>query len=126
MLVNVRLKISILMSLKLETLINAVKDQKTSQGMERMFESEPGKLRTDLMAIVDSKVRALRGELSIDNSRETTRTDQLLMTVQSIQSRIDGLESQVLTTTADDIPLMSSQSDQIHYSLGRSERHSYS
>ncbi|CAG2234601.1 unnamed protein product [Mytilus edulis] len=80
---------------KLEILIGAVKDLKTSQdNMARMFESKLDKLRTDLMASVDSKVRALRDELSIDIGHETTRTDQLLTTVQSIQRRLDDVEQQ--------------------------------
>ncbi|CAC5360994.1 unnamed protein product [Mytilus coruscus] len=80
---------------KLETLIGVVKDLKTSQdNMARMFESKLDKLRTDLMASVDSKVRALRDELSIDIGHETTRTDQLLTTVQSIQRRLDDVEQQ--------------------------------
>ncbi|CAC5405643.1 unnamed protein product [Mytilus coruscus] len=63
---------------KFDSLINAVKELKTSQhSMKRMFELKLDKLRTDLMANVDNKVRALRDEISIDISRETNRTDSL-------------------------------------------------
>lgn len=81
------------MSSKLDTLITAVQELKTSQdGMKRMFESKLDKLRTDLMANVDNKIRALRDELSIDIGTETARVDQVLLTVQSMQDRINNLE----------------------------------
>ena len=81
------------MSGKCDTLISAVIELKTSQeGMKRMFESKIDKLKTDLMATVDSKVRTLRDELSVDIGRETSRTDQMLTTIQSIQTRLDSLE----------------------------------
>ncbi|CAC5383303.1 unnamed protein product [Mytilus coruscus] len=73
--------------------------------MKRMFESKLDKLRTDLMANVDNKVRALRDEISIDINRETNRTDQLLTTVQSIQTRLDSFEQD--TSSKNSVPLLS-------------------
>ena len=62
--------------------------------MKRMFESKLDRLSTDIMSSVDTKVRALRDELSVDLASETRRVDQVLTTIQSIQSRMDGLEQQ--------------------------------
>ena len=59
-----------------------------------MFESKLDRLRTDIMSSVDTKVRELRDELSVDLASETRRVDQVLTTIQSIQSRMDGLEQQ--------------------------------
>ncbi|VDI28368.1 Hypothetical predicted protein [Mytilus galloprovincialis] len=91
---------------KLDSIINSIKELKTSQdSMKRMFESKLDKLRTDLMANVDNKVRALRDEISMDINRETNRTDQLLTTVQSIQTRLDSLEQD--TSSKNSVPLLS-------------------
>ncbi|VDI35541.1 Hypothetical predicted protein [Mytilus galloprovincialis] len=86
---------------KLDTIVNAIQDLKTNQeGMKRMFESKLDKLRTDLMANVDNKIRALRDELSVDIGSETRRTDQLLITVQSLQTRLEGIEEHNNTQSA--------------------------
>ncbi|CAC5364302.1 unnamed protein product [Mytilus coruscus] len=70
---NLNLNLNLDVCSKLETLIGAVIDLKASQNnMSRMFESKLDKLRTDLMVSVDSKMRALLDELSIDISHETT------------------------------------------------------
>ena len=80
-------------SSKLDTLINAVKGLKCSQDeMKRMFESKLDKLRSDLMSSVDTKIRVLRDELSVDIARKTNRIYQVLTTIQAMQMRIDGLE----------------------------------
>ncbi|VDI05653.1 Hypothetical predicted protein [Mytilus galloprovincialis] len=62
--------------------------------MKRMFDSNLDKLKTDLIASVDNKIRTLRDEISLDLARETNRTDQIINTIQSIQSRIDNVEEQ--------------------------------
>ena len=46
------------------------------------------------MASVDTKIRALRDELSLVIHRESKRIEQLLATIQSIQTRVDNLETQ--------------------------------
>ncbi|CAC5381140.1 unnamed protein product [Mytilus coruscus] len=80
---------------KLDTLIKVVQDLKIGQeGMKRMFESKLDKLKTDLIASVDNKIKTLRDEISLDLARETNRTDQITNTIQSIQSRIDNVEEQ--------------------------------
>ena len=62
---------------------------KSSQdNMKRMFESKLDKLRVNLMANVDAKIRALRDKLSLDLSRETNRINQVLTTVQCSHDRI--------------------------------------
>ena len=75
---------------KLETLIK-VQDLKIGQeGMKRMFEYKLDKLKTDLIARVDNKIRTLRDEISLDLAKETNPNDQIVNTIQSIQSRIDN------------------------------------
>ena len=81
-------------SQKLDTVINSIHGLKTSQdSMKRMFESKLDKLKTKIIASLDSKISALRDELTLDIHRETNRIDQLLTTVQSIQARVDDLET---------------------------------
>ena len=46
------------------------------------------------MSNVDTKIRALRDELSIVIAQESNRIDQVLTTIQSMQIRLDGLEEQ--------------------------------
>ena len=73
--------------------------------MKRMFESKIDRLRSDLMANVDSKMRTRRDELSLDIGREASPTDQMLTTIQSMQTRLDCLEqdrTDVNTSQAND------------------------
>ena len=82
-------------SYKLDTLIKVVQDLKIGQeSMKRMFESKLDKLKTDLIASVDNKIKTLRDEISLDLVRETNRTDQIINTIHSIHSRIDNVEEQ--------------------------------
>ncbi|CAC5366262.1 unnamed protein product [Mytilus coruscus] len=60
--------------------------------MKKIFESRLDKLRSDVMTSVDTKIRALRDELSVDTALEAKRTDQVLTSIQSI--RIDDLDHQ--------------------------------
>ncbi|CAG2256686.1 unnamed protein product [Mytilus edulis] len=46
------------------------------------------------MTSVDTKIRALRDELSVDIALEAKRTDQVLTSIQSMQIRIDDLDQQ--------------------------------
>ncbi|CAG2204170.1 unnamed protein product [Mytilus edulis] len=62
--------------------------------MKRIFESKHDKLETDPIASVDNKIKTLRDEISLSLARETNRTDQIINTIQSIQSRIDNVEEQ--------------------------------
>lgn len=79
---------------KLDTLLAAVSDiKKNQEGMKKMFESKLDKLRSDLMENVDTKVRALRDELSMDLSREGGRIDNILRTIQTMQGRLDTIET---------------------------------
>ncbi len=55
------------------------------------------------MQNIDTKVRSLWDELSLDIASETRRIDQILTTVQSMQTRMDGLEqSNINTPTMND------------------------
>ena len=84
-------------SQKLDTVVNSIQGLKTSQdSMKRMFESKLDKLKTEIIASVDSKISPLRDELTLDIHRETNRIDQLLTTVQSIQARVDDLETRTV------------------------------
>lgn len=79
---------------KLDTLIRAVNDIKSNQcSFKRMFETKLDALRTDLIENIDTKVRALRDELSMDLSRESCRIDNVVKSIQSLQGRLDTVES---------------------------------
>lgn len=78
---------------KLDSLLKAVADIKKSQdSMQRMFESKLDRLRTDLMENIDTKVRALRDELTMDLAREGNRIDGVLKTIEAMQGRLDTVE----------------------------------
>jgi len=80
---------------KLNSILTAVNDlKKTQDDMKRMFESKLDKMKTDLMQNIDSRVSALRDEFSLEIGRENRRVDDILRTVQSLQTKIDNLESQ--------------------------------
>ena len=81
---------------KLNILLDTVLEIKSSQdGLRRMFESKLDKLRSDLMQNIDTKVRALRDEFSMDLSKEAKRLDQVVSSVQSMVTRMDSLERKV-------------------------------
>lgn len=91
---NINLNTNVDVCKKLDTLITAVKDLQTGQkNMKEMFESKLDKLKSELVTTIDTKVGQLRDELLEDINRETSRTDQLLTTVQSIQTRIEKIEN---------------------------------
>lgn len=77
---------------KLDTVVNAIKDIKINQdGMNRMFESKLDKLRKDLLKSVDEKIQSLRDEISLDLGVETRRVDEVMTTIQTIQTRLSGV-----------------------------------
>lgn len=77
---------------KLDTVVNAIKDIKINQdGMNRMFESKLDKLRKDLLKSVDEKIQSLRDEISLDLGVETRRVDEVMTTIQTIQTRLTGV-----------------------------------
>lgn len=87
---------------KLDTVINAIKDIKINQdGMKRMFESKLDKLRKDLLKNVDEKIQSLRDEISLDLGTETRRVDEVMTTIQSIQTRLSGVEQRNQTVSDD-------------------------
>lgn len=87
---------------KLDTVINAIKDIKINQdGMKRMFESKLDKLRKDLLKNVDEKIQSLRDEISLDLGIETQRVDEVMTTIQSIQTRLSGVEQRNQTVSDD-------------------------
>lgn len=78
---------------KLDTLIKAVNDLKSSQdGMKKMFERKLDSMRNELMDNIDNKVKSLRDELSLEMGKETSRVDAILTTVHSLQSRLDTMD----------------------------------
>lgn len=87
---------------KLDTVINAIKDIKINQdGMKRMFESTLDKLRKDLLKNVDEKIQSLRDEILLDLGIETQRVDEVMTTIQSIQTRLSGVEQRNQTVSDD-------------------------
>lgn len=82
------------MSQKLDSILAAVAEiKKYQEGMRKMFESKLDKMRQDLTETIDSRVRSLRDELSLDINRETSRIDQVMITIQSLQARLDTVEN---------------------------------
>lgn len=68
-----------------------------------MFESKLDKLRKDLLKNVDEKIQSLRDEISLDLGIETQRVDEVMTTIQSIQTRLSGVEQR--NQTAMTVPL---------------------
>ncbi len=80
-------------SQKLDALLAAVTELKTSQdGMKQMFENKLDQMRGELIQTIDSKITGLRDELSAAVGNESSRIDNILTTIQSMQSRIDTME----------------------------------
>jgi hypothetical protein len=76
--------------------------KKSQDSMKRMFESKLEKFRSDLMESIDTKIRALRDELSMDINRESYRLEQVAKTVQAMQSRITTIEQTTSSRQTDE------------------------
>ena len=75
-------------SAKIYYLVNSITEMKKNQeGMRRMIESKIDKLRQEWKGDMDTRIRVLRDDLSLDLGKETARLDSLLITVQSLQSK---------------------------------------
>lgn len=86
---------------KLDMLLLSVSEIKTSQeNMKKMFESKLDRMRNELTENINSKVKSLRDEISMDISRESGRIDELMKSFQSLQGRISGIEQ---NTTGQDL-----------------------
>ncbi len=78
---------------KMDKVLSAVCDIKRNQEqLGKTLERKIDRLRTDLIANIDTKVRALRDELSMDIQRESGRIDTLVTSVQSLCSRVEKVE----------------------------------
>ena len=61
--------------------------EKNQESMKRTFESKIDRLRTDLMASIDQKIKAVKDELSMDMSRLRNDYDELKQTVETLRER---------------------------------------
>lgn len=78
---------------KLNQLLTAVDGlQKGQDNMKRMLESKIDKLRNDMKADIDTKVKVMQDEIALVIGRERTRIEEILITIQSLQSRMNALE----------------------------------
>ncbi|KAL4221243.1 hypothetical protein ACF0H5_019507 [Mactra antiquata] len=77
-------------------LVQAVTDIKLGQdNLKKMFESTLDKLKSELITNIDTKVRALKDELSIDIAKETSRIGDVLPSVHAMNNRINVLEQSI-------------------------------
>lgn len=65
--------------------------------MKRMFDSKLDKLRKDLL----NKIQSLRYGIYMDLSVETLRVDEIMTTIHSIQTRLNGVEQRIQTVRDD-------------------------
>ena len=100
-------------SAKIDYLVNSIKEMKKNQeGMRRMTESKIHKLRQEWKEDMDTRIRVLRDDLSMDLGKESARLDSLLITVQSLQSRVHGIENVTKDITLGNIALYQGVSQQ--------------
>ena len=91
------------LSTKLDMIISSMSDLKKNQeSMKKMFESKIDKLKQDLMSNIDSKIKTLRNEISLDLGKEASRIDVILNSIQSIQGRLGNVEHFVTNGPHDD------------------------
>ncbi|KAK6181791.1 hypothetical protein SNE40_009576 [Patella caerulea] len=77
----------------MELLINNVSEIKTNQDkMCNMLEMKIGKWKDELIGHIDSKVKMLYDELSIDISAERVKIDQVINSVQVLEDKMLNLE----------------------------------
>ncbi|KAH3818021.1 hypothetical protein DPMN_119608 [Dreissena polymorpha] len=63
------------------------------EGLIHVLDSKLNKLKLDCTASIDWKINSLRDDLAMSISREGKRIDQVCTTNQSLQSRMETLES---------------------------------
>ena len=81
-------------NVKFEQVLSIVKDIKLNQeNLSKRIDSKLDKLKIDLTASIDGKISKLRDDIAIDMNRESNRIDQLFTTIQTMQGRIDAIES---------------------------------
>ena len=99
-------------SKQLQTLITSVDEIKKNQdGLKKTLESKIDKLKTDLMTNIETKVKALHDDLSLDIAREGSRIDELVSSVRSIQGRLTTVENVCSGSGLGDGPLWDSSTD---------------
>ncbi|KAK6175758.1 hypothetical protein SNE40_014151 [Patella caerulea] len=78
---------------QMATLIDAVSEVKINQEkMTGMLEKKMEDWKAEIMGHIDSKVRVLQDELSIDITTERIRVDQIVNNVQEIKDNLSRLE----------------------------------
>ena len=81
-------------SQQLKLLISSVAEIKKSQGgKKRTLESKMDRLKNDLMESIETKMKVLKDELSLDIARKSSRLDDVLNSVQSIENRLTTVEN---------------------------------
>ncbi|KAH3734879.1 hypothetical protein DPMN_041330 [Dreissena polymorpha] len=76
---------------KLKIIMDTVVDiKKNKDSMRRSIDSKFDKLRSKMKETIDTRIR---DELSVDMARDSSRLDQVVTTIQSLQLRMDTLEN---------------------------------
>ncbi|KAH3719473.1 hypothetical protein DPMN_062310 [Dreissena polymorpha] len=74
----------------MDTVVNIKRNQ---DSIRRSIDSKLDKLRSEMKETIDTRIRASRDELSSDMARDSSRLDQVVTTIQSLQLRMDTLEN---------------------------------
>ena len=86
---------------KLDLVLKAVEDIKRNQdGLRISLEKRIDKLRSDIKADMDSKMKNLKDEMVLDLNKESCRIDELLNSVHLLQSRMQNFESKCTVTNS--------------------------
>ena len=73
--------------------LSTVTEIKSNQdSMRRSFDSKLDKMKNEFMATIDGKLRTLRDEIAMEISTESNRIDNLMTSLQNIQSRLEAVE----------------------------------
>lgn len=79
---------------KVGKILATVSDIKVSQESMRVaLEQKIDNIRVELIQNIDNKVKSLSDQVTLSIAQESTRIDDLLTSVQSLKSRIEGLEN---------------------------------
>ena len=82
---------------KIDFLVQTLMEVKKNQeSLKKMVESKIDKLRKDMKEDMDLRIRSFRDDLSLDIGREAKRMDEMLITIQSLSSRVEQLETSPL------------------------------
>ena len=78
---------------QMKLVLSTVTEIKSNQdSMRQSFDSKLDKMKDEFMATIDGKLRTLRDEIAMDISTESNRIDNLMTSLQNIQSRLEAVE----------------------------------